>query len=161
MGGRAGARPVLELGLAVLAAASFLLPLISVSASASTSSLYSNGSGDGSLSVSVLDYLQHTNWTQWIELDLIVFGGLGVLAVATMRALDPSRFSPRVTLLGFATMAAGLAWLLFEWNDSVSSMTSLYLGSVNVTQGPGLWLGFAAALAGAFVCLVPTEGQSQ
>jgi zinc-ribbon domain len=65
-------RTLLEAGAAGLASIALLLPIATV---AVTSSYVPS---TASASVSVLDLIQHTSWTQWLELDLIVFGTVGI-----------------------------------------------------------------------------------
>jgi hypothetical protein len=144
-------RALLEAGAAGLAAIAFVLPFLTVS---ETSSYLSS---TASASVSTLDYIQRTNWTQWIELDLIVFGTVAALAIALARAFKPVRWGPRATLCGFLVLVAGYVWLLLEWNTQVSQMTSLFSGYgllVGITQGVGLWLGLGSGVVGALICLV-------
>jgi hypothetical protein len=149
----AGARPILEFGLALIAAASFLLPLISISDQAGAA----DSLGGAPASMSVIDFVQHADWTRWMPLALIVFGGFAAIGFAAIRALSPERLSPRVTFAGFAVLGAGFAWLLYQWNDSVAGMTSLDPSALSITPGIGLWLGLGAAAVGSFVCLVPAE----
>jgi len=75
-------RALLEAGAAGLALIALLLPIATV---AVTSSYMPS---TASTSVSVLDLIQRTSWTQWLELDLIVFGTVAALLVGVARAMD-------------------------------------------------------------------------
>jgi hypothetical protein len=143
-------RTLLEAGAADLAAIALLLPVATV---AVTSSYVSSTT---SASVSALDLIQHTSWTQWFEFDLIVFGTVAALLVAVARALNPRRWSPNATLCAFVALVAGYVWLLLEWNSELSQMVSVYSWfgvSVGLSQGVGLWIGLGAGIVGGLLSL--------
>jgi hypothetical protein len=143
-------RALLEAGAAGLAAIALLLPVATV---AVTSSYVSS---TASASVSALDLIQHTSWTQWIEFDLIVFGTVAALLVAVARALNRRRWSPTAMLCAFAALVAGYVWLLLEWNSDLSQITSVYSWfgvSVGLSQGVGLWIGLGAGIVGGLLSL--------
>jgi hypothetical protein len=149
-------RTLLEAGAAGLASIALLLPIATV---AVTSSYVPS---TASASVSVLDLIQHTSWTQWLELDLIVFGTVTALLVAVARALNPRRLNSTVTLWAFAALVAGYIWLLLEWNTQFSQIGSVYswLGvSLGLNQGLGLWIGLGAGIVGGLVSLTDTGSE--
>lgn len=155
---RAGAqgRPFLELGLAVVGAVSLLLPFMSVSASAITYSALSQ-SNSYSASISVADSFLHNSSRPGIELWVILGGCLAALVVAGLRAMDSRSFGPRVTFAAFAVMFGGFAWVLLEWNDVMGKAIASYSGTLTINQAFGFWVGLAAAVAGALVCIVPDD----
>jgi len=141
--------PLLQLGIAIAALCTFILPFASASESYSGTSL--------SLSVSLLDIIQKMNWTSYIEMLLIVFGGAAAAVAALLRLNNPRMSTAAVTLLGFIAMAAGYVWMLAEWNGELAQAASFYsYVGVNVGLQPslGLWVGLAAAVVGGFVCLI-------
>jgi hypothetical protein len=137
---------IVQVGIAITALATFILPFMTVSAT------YLGQSA--SQSVSLLDTIQHSNWTSSPEALLIVGGGVAALVLALLRLSNPAMFSAKVTLIGFAAMAVGYVWILAEWENAVSQITDFYtyLG-IGIGQGIGLWAGLAAAVIGGIACL--------
>ena len=89
-----------------------------------------------------------TNWMSFGEWDLIVFGTLAAVLLAIIR-LASTNLSPKIPVIGFIALTAGYVWVLSEWSKEFGSSTA-------VTQGIGLWLGLAAGVAGALICLTDT-----
>jgi hypothetical protein len=148
-------RASLQAGAAGLAAIALLLPIATVA----TTSSYAPSTA--SASVSAFDLIQHTSWTQWFELDLIVFGTVAAFVVTVARALDPRRLTATATLWAFGALVAGYVWLLLEWNSELSQMVSVYSWfgvSVGLSQGIGLWIGLGAGIVGGVLSLADTGG---
>jgi hypothetical protein len=151
-------RALLEAGAAGLALIALILPIATVAVSSSYMS------ATASTSVSVLDLIQHTSWTQWLELDLIVFGTVAALLVGVARALDPRRFRSTAALGAFAAVVGGYVWLLLEWDSQFAQIGAVYswLGvSLGLSQGIGLWLGLGAGIAGVLVSVTDSGSEEQ
>jgi hypothetical protein len=138
---------LIQIAAALLVFVSFVLPLLSVTVS--SSGYYSSSS---SATVSLLD-LQRSDWTKWVELDLVVFGGIAAAALGLVRGLDPRRISAVLPLLGYIAFGSGIVWLLSEINSSTSQLTTFYGSGLGVTPGVGLWLGMAVAVVGGLTSL--------
>jgi hypothetical protein len=147
--GPSAGMPLLELGLGLVGLAALVLPLITYEVS---SSYFGSASG----SVSVLDYIQRTNWTGYGELDLVVIGAIAATGLALLRLLNPAGIKAPAIALGFVALAGGMLWMLSEFN-SASSFLNTYGSSVysaGLSQGIGLWLGLTAGAIGTVVCLM-------
>jgi hypothetical protein len=141
--------------MAVVALFALILPFETFSYRTAAAYLVASTSVAGS--ASLFDAIQRPGWTAYLELMLMVGGGVAAAVTALIRLVNPKALPAMVTLLGFTVMAAGYVWIYVEWGDQAARLAGYYsnqgLLDLKVQPGYGFWAGLAVAVFGGLVCL--------